>query len=168
MAKILVKTLTKKKATAVKDKPKAETKKPKVELKGLTPRQLIKMAPDYIRNNAYGVYFEEIKRKRTKDDKPGILAKALAVTGKPRSGTYRVTVTGKHSELELSEKNQKVVVSCACDFHKYTCEYALYHNGASFIKYSNGEPATTTNPGNYPVICKHSYALLEKILEKGW
>lgn len=56
-----------------------------------------------------------------------------------------------------------VKVSCSCEFFMYNSEYALHKWGAANIRYSNGEPATFTNSDNFPILCKHLYALGYKV-----
>jgi hypothetical protein len=58
-----------------------------------------------------------------------------------------------------------VKVSCSCGWFKFYCEYALTKWGAANIRHSNGQPATTTNPDNFPLICKHLYALSKKAMK---
>lgn len=68
----------------------------------------------------------------------------------------------------LSGKNVNIVCSCDCENFMYMWEYALAHFKASFIKYSNGEPPVTTNPGLIPAACKHLWLAFRTIQQKGW
>ena len=70
-------------------------------------------------------------------------------------------------EIRITNPN-KYWVSCDCGNFKYVWEFALTKHGASSIKYSNGQPATKTNPKNIPGVCKHLYKLLntKKIIAK--
>jgi hypothetical protein len=61
----------------------------------------------------------------------------------------------------------KIKVSCTCDFHKYYLEYALTKEGASWIKFSNGEFPIVRNPKLKKTICKHMYVLLRTLKREG-
>lgn len=76
---------------------------------------------------------------------------------------HAVTIV-KLQDLPLSKS--RLAVSCNCAFHKFQCEYALTSLGASWIKYSNGQPPNFTNPDLAPIVCKHVYALLDHISRK--
>lgn len=69
----------------------------------------------------------------------------------------------KHKVLiRLMNRKDKLWVSCSCESFMYNWEYALMKNGGSSIKYSNGDPATRTNPRNIPGVCPHIYKLLRR------
>lgn len=51
-------------------------------------------------------------------------------------------------------------VSCSCEFFTFNLEYALVQHNSSAIIYSNGMPASTTNPNNRPYLCRHLVKVL--------
>jgi hypothetical protein len=59
-----------------------------------------------------------------------------------------------------------VKVSCSCADFMYRFEYALWKAGAADLKYSNGEPPTTTNPPQIAAICKHTVKLYSTLVAK--
>lgn len=132
------------------------------QLPGLSLTQLLKATPPFIKNNAEDVIVRSLAEKRTRGGLPGVKAKALSVTNKHKT-EYLITVVGKDVDKKLSERGQKLVCHCSCDFFWSHCEYALTHWAASTIKYSNGEPAHVTNPSNVPLVCKHLVRVLRYI-----
>lgn len=150
------------KVKAVEKAHKAPAVRVKDTTKGLSLRQLMKATPPYLHSNAEEVTIRSLKPATTKGGMPAIRAKALSVGGKTRT-VYDLHVIGKEPDLAVSSQKH-VLVSCSCDFFLYSCEYALTHWGSAVIKYSNGEPATTTNPGNQPILCKHLVKLVDTIL----
>lgn len=131
---------------------------------GLSLRQLLKATPPYIHNNSRDVIVRSLKESITKGGFPAVQAKAMSMTN-TRRVEYKLSVIGKDRELPVY-KQKHVLVSCSCDFFTFTCEYALTQWGSAQIKYSNGEPAVTTNPGNQPLMCKHLVKLAKTIIEE--
>lgn len=147
--------------------PKAAEKKvskDKRPVDGLSLKQLIKATPAYIQNNARDVIVRSLKETVTKGGFPAIQAKAMSVTN-TRRVEYKLSVIGKDREQPVY-KQKHLLVSCSCGFFTFTCEYALTQWGSAQIKYSNGEPAVVTNPGNQPLVCKHLVKLLKTIYEE--
>jgi hypothetical protein len=56
-------------------------------------------------------------------------------------------------------------VWCNCPYFKYHCEVALAHRGSSSIINSNGAPPVFTNPRQIPLICKHGYMTIIRVLK---
>lgn len=50
----------------------------------------------------------------------------------------------------------------------HNCEYALAKQGASQIRYSNGQPPVVRNPQEKPILCKHLTRLAQEVIAKGW
>ena len=123
---------------------------------GLTIMQLAKATPPYVRSRAQTAVIKKLKSTKTKN---GFLAiQAVAVdTFNDRPRPHKCFIISRDHKAgdghRMYEKGNRVLVSCACEFFTFTCEYALTQWGASRIIHSNGEPATTTNPANHPLLC---------------
>ena len=89
------------------------------------------------------------------------IATVVGITYKGRQPVYDITVPS------IARFNVEGVIAHNCEFFTFTCEYALTQWGASRIIHSNGEPATTTNPANHPLLCKHLFALTKELKTKG-
>lgn len=127
---------------------------------GLKLRDIMSRQPIYIINKANDV--EVSKLVRTKSKKaglPAVTAHVIDPSSRNNGHNCQIVVvdTPRISAPNLITGNVKV--SCDCEWFMYYCEYALSKWGAANIKFSNGEPAYTTNPGNVALICKHLYAL---------
>lgn len=144
---------------------KAPVVRVKDTLSGLSLKQLLRATPPYIRANSQEVVIKSLKPATTKGGHPGIRAKVMSVARKVKT-LYDTSVAGKEKEIPVSQQKH-VLVSCSCPFFCYNSEYALKHWGSAVIKYSNGEPASVTNPSNHPLLCKHLYALADTILSEG-
>lgn len=153
------KTPTKKVAQAPESKA-----KPKHEITGLKLSQIMRATPPLIHNNAKEVLIRKISRKKTKLGLPAVVAKVQSVS-RGRKLVFDTTIIAKESP-DLPLYKQKVLIFCSCEFHTYYSEFALTKWGSSQIKYSNGEPAHVTNPGNIPLACKHVVALTKLIMEQ--
>lgn len=70
------------------------------------------------------------------------------------------------SMIVFVNKKLQCHVSCSCADNLYRWEYANTQHDASEIEYSNGDAATTTNPGNMPALCKHLVCLYQSIRAK--
>lgn len=137
----------------------------KNKLTGLSLRQLVRATPPYIKSNANEVTIKALKEATTKGGLPGVRAKVWAATSRSRT-VYDSSFVGKEKDIPIS-KQKHVLASCSCDWFWSHCEYALHHWGSAVIKYSNGEPATVTNPQNHPLLCKHLVRLAEEIVSEG-
>lgn len=62
--------------------------------------------------------------------------------------------------------DNRVVLSCSCPNFVYRAEYSLWTQGGAYLKYSNGQPAHHTNPGNSPLTCLHTLAILRQYKDK--
>ncbi len=96
------------------------------------------------------------------------------------NGTKKVPEIRKHKQLvrkravDASDPNLKlpfgratVHVSCNCEDHTFTFEYALAERDAAKMTYSNGEFPIIKNPKLVPGLCKHLYVVAQKLFEKG-
>jgi hypothetical protein len=100
------------------------------------------------------------------------LQKIVESKGQNRTCTTKITdivYAGKQLVYDITVPEVKRFVANGvivhnCEWFMFYCEYALSKWGAANIRYSNGEPAHTTNPSNYPLVCKHIYALGKKAL----
>ena len=79
------------------------------------------------------------------DEIPTVKVASIGYCGK--QNVYDITVDSISSFVA----NNFIVHNC--DFFKYYCEYPLTQWGAANIRHSNGEPASFTNPTNYPLLC---------------
>jgi hypothetical protein len=128
---------------------------------GMTLIQLMKKQPPYIVNHAETVRLLKYDRRvAPKTGLPAVIAHLID----PESGNAGhhcqiVSIESPRLRNPSSVKAGWVKVSCSCDFFKYYCEYSLNKWGAANIRHSNGEPASFTNPTNYPLMCKHLFVL---------
>ena len=134
-------------------------------LSGLSLKQIVRATPPYYKNKVKDVVIKALKPATTKGGMPAIRAKTMSLDSKSRH-VYDTTVVGKEKDIPVSQQKH-VLLSCSCENFTYTWEYALHHWGSAVIKYSNGEPASMTNPGNQPGMCKHLCALVKVVLEDG-
>ena len=135
-------------------------------MSGLSLKQLYNATPPYIKSNASYVVVKSLKEATTKGGLPGIRARTMTMVNKAPQ-LYETSIIGKEAGIPIV-KQKHVLVSCSCDWFWSHCEYALAHWGSAVIKYSNGEPATTTNPQNHPLLCKHLVKLAEVIRREGF
>lgn len=171
MAKIQLKPSLSARRTPVETKTTGKKPAPvvkKSDIPGLTLSQIRKATPKYILNNSNEVVISSLKQKATKTGLPGVIAKPVSVGMKGRKILYTATVVGKDKDYPLYHRSQKVMVSCSCDFFMYYCEFALTRWHAATIKYSNGQPASVTNPSNVPMVCKHLAHLFDVIKDHGF
>lgn len=146
---------------------------PQVKFKnGATLRRLFAVQPPYIINKGRRCKVHEMEVRRSlKSQLPGVVATVIDPETKGSEGhKCQIVVVGEAKEskgkVRVSHLNY-VKVSCECEFFKFSCEYALHKNGLANIRYSNGEPAEFTNPGNYPILCKHLWALADRVIKRG-
>lgn len=130
---------------------------------GATLLALLKKQPPYIRNHAEPVRI--LGKKKMTVPSTGLPA-VLAHTVDPESGNTGqtcqiVSVESPKTRNPKSVTEGHVKLSCSCDFFKYYCEYPLSKWGAANIRHSNGEPASFTNPTNYPLLCVAADTLVE-------
>ena len=136
---------------------------------GLSLKGLLRSTPRYFINSGKDVEIIDYKDGlKTKTGLPAVKARAVAdftATDMPPT-PHNVLVVGLMKGVPISQQ-KKVLVSCDCANYTFIWEYANTVNRASRIKYCNGEPAYTTNPGNRPGLCKHLVAFASEILENG-
>ncbi len=131
----------------------------------LTAAQLIKTTDGPRRKRAQFVRIIQAKKYRTKKTKQGVIRASLQSlkgygSGKPHGVEIR-SMTGNY---KISKG--PVRVWCTCEDFMYREEYALTKLDASRIRWSNGKPATITNPYNTPYVCKHLAKMLSTIINK--
>lgn len=135
--------------------------------RGLTLAYLLKKCPPLIRHESRDVVLKSYNPKR-KTRGGAIACTSTTFSMNSRSGkTHKVTVVSLDKDAKKLSTASKVRVECDCENFMYYWEYALSTWGAAKIKFSNGEPATVTNPGNYPGVCKHVYKVLRTIYDRG-
>lgn len=132
----------------------------------MTALQLMKFTTKSRRDNALSARIKEIKRGTLSNG--SLIYKAKIMTTRTPAGvrkppppmyTYVTTVE--------VDKKKKCIVSCSCEDFLYFSEWTLSKKGAARIEYSNGEPSNDRNKTQVPSGCKHVYALLTKLTEKG-
>ena len=114
---------------------------------------------------------ENIWLTKVKQDKLYQLLNRPEVLGKePSVKIIGIKYGGKLPVYDITVPDKKRfiinggLISHNCDWHKYTCEYALTKKwGASRILYSNGEFPVDKNPNLSAQICKHQFVLLRYI-----
>lgn len=119
--------------------------------RGLTPRQLVKETPGYIKYN--GGYVTPVKM--TPKIKNGLLhlqtvTRTNELGAPPRRHIQRIVLL---EGSKISDPRARVKIECDCEFHCFTCEVALYRLGAADIIHSNGEKPVVTNPKMIPLTC---------------
>ncbi len=70
------------------------------------------------------------------------------------------------TKIQFISRKYDVKVSCSCPDFTFRWEVANHRAGVSDIKYSNGEPPTTTNPNMKPGGCKHILAMAKFLKDK--
>lgn len=83
--------------------------------------------------------------------------------GKPVRNTnpqHHITV------ITFMDHKLNVNVACSCEDNTFRWEVANWYKDASEIEYSNGFRPNVTNPRLKPGLCKHMYALVERIQSK--
>jgi len=130
----------------------------------MTMQKLMDKTPQGRRNSAQSVVIREVKVTKTTYKTLKYKAKTWSRTdsvgnikgGKPTIHKTMVETNGK-----------QVVVDCDCEDFMYFWEYALNRKKAARLTRSNGEPPVDKNPRMVPGVCKHVYALGEKLLNRG-
>lgn len=128
---------------------------------GMTLTQLLARQPLYIINHAENVrVLQYARRTAPKTNLPAVTGQCIdPESGNAGHNCQIVSIESPRLRSPSTVKAGWVKVSCSCEFFKYYCEYPLSKHGAANIRHSNGEPATFTNPNNFPLLCKHLYAL---------
>ena len=141
--------------------------------KGMTLRKLLKATPPFIVSNSSDVIIKKLNSSAS--TKAGFPAITAITDCKEKGGrkTHKCSIISlerpdksvSRSKLNVGGANKRVLVSCNCENFLFQWEYALWTWGASKIKFSNGDPAKFTNPGNVPGMCKHLVAVAKTVIE---
>lgn len=142
-----------------------------LSIKGLTLKQLLANTPKMMKMNGEETTVKKFKRSKTKSLRPAITATCrhndpFRPDAIPRD--HETQIVGRDPDLKITDRKQKVLVSCDCENFVYTWEYANAKHGASKIVYGNGDAPGFTNPGESPGLCKHLTALAYQIIQKGY
>lgn len=129
---------------------------------GLSAHYMLSRTPKYVRNRGGFVKLVSAKAmKRTPILKT--LTRTNVLGEKPRKHYQQIE---KLSGETIKDK-AKLKVSCDCGFFLYVCEVALFLRGAADIIHSNGEMPVRTNPKKVPLVCKHLYIVLTRLIKAG-
>jgi hypothetical protein len=132
-----------------------------------TIQQLMKATPPDTKRLATNVRISAMKVKQTQDGYPVIIAKTQStVDAKGKVITRPGQKDSYVSTIEVYPKHQ-VIVDCTCSQHLYRLEYYLNKVGAARIIRSNGEPPTIRATEGGVWLCKHLYALADKLVKAG-
>ena len=127
---------------------------------GLSAHYILSRTPKYVK--ARGGYVKLISAKRLKRNQIWRTATRTNILGeRPRRHFQEVIVL---TDKKIADK-ARLKVSCDCGFFLYTCEVALFLRGAADIIYSNGEMPVRTNPKKVPLVCKHLYVVLSRLIK---
>ena len=142
-----------------------------LSVRGLTLKQLYRNTPKMMRMNGEETTVKKLKRTKTKSLRPAVTAVCrhndpYRPDATPRD--HKTQIVGRDPDLKLSDRKQKVLVSCDCENFVYVWEYANAEHGASKIVYGNGEKPDFTNPSHSPGLCKHLSALAAKVIAGGY
>jgi len=138
--------------------------------KGLTLKQLYRNTPRLMKENGSETTVRKFKRTKTASGLPAVTATCRHFdTWRPDATPrdHKVTIIGRLHDLKISDRNQKVLVSCDCENNTYMWEYANAKYGAARIIYGNGDKPNFTNPGETPGLCKHLIATADAVISKG-
>ena len=142
-----------------------------LSIKGLTLKQLLANTPKMMKINAEETTVKKMKRSKTKSLRPAITAVCRhndPFRPDAVSRDHEAQIVGRDPDLKMTDRKQKVLVSCGCENFVYAWEYANAMHGASKIVYGNGDSPGFTNPGNSPGLCKHLTALAYKVISGGY
>lgn len=132
---------------------------------GLKLKQLLDKQPPYVINKASGLRITKVQKAESKKTGlPAVTAVVIDPESNNKGHKCQIVTIETPKNVSPDLKTGHVKVSCDCEWFTFYCEYALTKWGAANIRYSNGEPAYTTNPSNYPLVCKHLYSLGKKVL----
>lgn len=139
--------------------------------KGMTLRQLVRVTPRLMINNAVDVEAKKIEKKKTKTGRPYIMGQMVTYDPWRKTRIRRVHESyfigmGDDARTPVF-KHPKVLAQCSCENFVFVFEYANASVGASRLIYSNGQPPNMTNPMLAPGLCKHLVALAKLMMEKG-
>jgi len=127
---------------------------------GLSAHYMLRRTPKYVR--ARGGFVKMISTKSLKRRPLWRTVTRTNVLGeRPRKHHQEIEILSGES---ITDKG-RLKVSCDCGFFMYTCEVALFLRGAADIIYSNGEMPVYTNPKKVPLVCKHLYVVLSRLIK---
>lgn len=135
--------------------------KPVAASRGLTCTEILSVIPpDRIdnakRDNVTMVSFNVNKRDPNKAFSRTLTRDSTKKPVVVRPHRHWITKTEKDKPFHKS----KLQVSCDCPDWMFTWEVAMTRHGASWIKYSNGDPPIFKNPRQVAGGCKHIAVLL--------
>lgn len=144
---------------------------PKTDLseRGMTLRQLLKNTPKFMKYNAEECVFKKWKKTTSKaGGRPAVVSKVVhnSQFKVDRERPHEVTMIGLNPDLKISDRKQKVMVSCECENYMFMWEYANAKHGAAKLIYGNGEPPSFTNPGEVAGLCKHATAVANRVIQE--
>jgi len=116
----------------------------------------------------------KIKKKTVKTVKSIRLVKAVYDTdeyGRHQKAMFKVTATTiprkvtikMYGKIDTPYNHRKSWVHCSCEWFTFFCEYSLAKRKSSTIINSNGNAPVETNPRQWPFICKHIVATLNRL-----
>lgn len=142
---------------------------------GLNLKQMLNATAKYFPSRVENAERDNVTIPKMQKKGDAILCESLTY-----NGTKKVPEIRKHKQIvrkrAVAENDPnrilpfslaKVHVSCTCEDHLYTFEYALAERDAAKITYSNSEFPIIKNPKLIPGLCKHLWVVVNKILEKG-
>jgi hypothetical protein len=132
----------------------------------MTARQLVNKTP---KSRRWAAQYAKIKAVRHgKQENGNIVFKAKILTTNNPDGTKKPEppVYIHITTAEFMPRGA-CIVSCTCEDFCFTWEYTLNKHGAARIEYSNGESSKDRNPKQIPGTCKHIYAFLTRLIDKG-
>jgi len=91
----------------------------------------------------------------------------VKATSKPRQVTIKIYGDQAFSKGKRKTKTsifeRPAWVHCSCEWFTFFCEVALANRRSSDIINSNGKPPVETNPRQWPYVCKHIIAAIDKL-----
>lgn len=143
-----------------------------ISSKPWTLKQLLAKTPRKIQYNSDDTKVSKAKKIVDKDTGlPAVVAVVYSThdaNGNPikTKREHRCYIMGLEGIKKPINESQ-VKLSCDCEFFMYNLEYALSRKDNAEIIFSNGKPATITNPQNKVYLCKHLFHLAEVMIMKG-
>lgn len=122
-----------------------------LNLNARTLRSLEKVGGLHMRDE-HRVKLDALVAKPAQDRDAWVKITSINYAG--RQHVYDISVPG------LKRFNAEGVIVHNCEWFCFYSEYALTKYNASGIRYCNGKPPNTTNPGLVPCVCKHILRVL--------
>lgn len=142
--------------------------------RGLTITNLLNVTKPFkaiVRRSRIVRRYRQVKPRISTNTKGQMAAEMIMKTDpnfenlSPKPKTLIITSLHR-SAPRFSDKGVRVKVQCTCEFFLFSCEYALYKQGAADIHFSNGKRPNIRNPHRIPFVCKHLYRALLILKEK--